>query len=61
MPEFGMLRGKKISLVDADNLPEADRAEVEVTLEDGSIVRPFRFDGDGSESHVDDSGMLVIL
>lgn len=44
LPEFGKLRGKRVSLKEApDRLSAADLEQVEVDIPGQGIIRPWRF------------------
>lgn len=61
LPEYGTLRGKRVSLANAEQeFSQADLEQIEVELPDGSIVRPYRFVSDGSTVEKK-SGILVVI
>jgi hypothetical protein len=58
-PTKGRFRGKEMSVIDARmELTKAELDEFEVTLEDGSVVRPFRFCEIDPEVRSDENGIL---
>jgi hypothetical protein len=58
-PTKGRFRGQEFDLADLRMMLTKDElAEVEVTLEDGSIIRPFRFCEPNPEIRRDKDGKL---
>lgn len=61
LPEYGMLRGQRVPLANAEQkYSQVDLEQIEVEQPDGSIVRPFRFVSDGTTVQKRD-GILVVL
>jgi hypothetical protein len=53
-------KGEEMDIVDARMmLTKEQLSEVEITLDDGSVVRPFRFSEIDPEFTTDENGMLV--
>lgn len=57
----GRLDGRAIDLDQAaQSLPHGDLERVEEDLPDGSVVRPWRFAGDGRQGCVRADGVVVL-